>query len=253
MNSDLVLFVRDNGRYGAVTAGSRLRQGQKHVEIVAFAHEKTIQVMTVCDEELGPIIPFRSVLEVIETSELVNYSAFMARQRQLLKQYEVGESEREKEDRLKQLEAELQETKSDLSKTKTENATLRGREKALKLASEKSQKNAEDMEHLNTAEKEKVVELKKKMKKLEDETKESRAEAERLRQENDSLRRQLNSKRFDVESRAGEYEQTNKRQKVISDDTSESGRNVVDVGSLLKTGSDLRVKSFKFGGFEASF
>jgi len=210
LHFDLVVFITKAGDYSGLTVGSRFLQGDKHVEIVAFSHEREISIMTVSGDDFGPIIPLRVVIEAAEEAELVEYATFKARQAQLLKQYEDGENELERQEHVKKLENDLRLASAELKSAKADIVLGRSREKSLKEKLEDASAADEELEK----ERSKTKKLKREMKELADSAKladEMTEDNSRLRRENESLRREVDSLRSDVE-------RANKRQR-----TSESG------------------------------
>jgi chromosome segregation ATPase len=206
LNYDLIVYLTTEGDLAVVSAGNRFRQGDKHVEIVAFSHEREVRLMTVNGDELGPIIPLRSVLDATVDAEPVEYDTFRARQAQLLKQYEDGETERERQDKQTKMAKDLLETEA---KLRTANAAL-----VLSTSREKTSKEAlaQTKKELATA-KEKIKELntsKRDLKSIADLT----ADNDKLRADLAAARRDLDASRQDAVLLRNYVEQSNKRQRI---------------------------------------
>jgi len=77
-NYDLVINVTESGDYRVIPAGVRVKQGGDLVEVVAFAHGRSITAITAANDLRGPVLPMKTVLELIDADALKSAPEFSA-------------------------------------------------------------------------------------------------------------------------------------------------------------------------------
>jgi len=202
--------------------------------------------MTVCDDEIDPVIPIRVVLgATVNLDDIVQYKDFKARQAQVLRQYEDGQSNLERTEHVKDVESKLRAANSEVQALKKELNRARASEKSLKTKLENSTATEKELKNEKTKTQKLIAEIKQ----LESKCKQASDnghDATTQRKVADAFRREIEElKRENAELRE-EVDRANKRQRTTESGEYRAISTPATAGFDVSHFENLKVKSISF-------